>query len=140
VHIPALLPQLGLPDPPAKPAPGAATSPIELARRWKSKTQMTLLSRRGQSLASPTGTSVQRDYATFGLSVFRERTDHHGLAPYQLSAKASSADRAADYNAFLRVVLSDEAQDCHPRPLRNPSREDTLAQLSQNSISYLALD
>src|SRR5207253_1837078 len=30
VRIPALLPQLGLPDPSAKPATGAAASPIEL--------------------------------------------------------------------------------------------------------------
>src|SRR5258708_26787147 len=29
-RIPALLPQLGLPDPPAKPAPGAAAPPVSL--------------------------------------------------------------------------------------------------------------
>jgi len=37
VHIPALLPQIGLPDPPAKPSPGADASPIELGTPSKSK-------------------------------------------------------------------------------------------------------
>src|SRR5260370_25753259 len=42
VRIPALLPQLGLPDPPAKPAPPAAASPIELAPPLEAETRMTL--------------------------------------------------------------------------------------------------
>jgi hypothetical protein len=111
IRIPALLPQLGLPDPPAKPAPGAATAPIELGTALEVETKMTLLLPPGTDVAAPTGTSVQRDYATFasqysikGLTVTASR--HISFLLRQVPA-----DRAADYNAFLRAVLGDQAQD-----------------------------
>jgi len=111
VRIPALLPQLGLPDPPAKPAPGAATAPIELGTPLEVETKMTLRLPPGTTAAAPTGTSVQRDYATFasqysakGLTVTASRHIHFLL-------RQVPAERAADYNAFLRAVLNDEAQD-----------------------------
>lgn len=111
VRIPALLPQLGLPDPPAKPAPGAATAPIELGTPLEVETKMTLHLPPGTDVAAPTGTSVQRDYATFvsqysikGLTVTASR--HIDFLLRQVPA-----ERAADYNAFLRAVLSDQAQD-----------------------------
>src|SRR6266853_671673 len=65
VRIPALLPQLGLPDPPAKPAPGVAASPIELGTPLEVETHMTLRLPPGTTVSAPTGTSVRRDYATF---------------------------------------------------------------------------
>ncbi len=65
VRIPALLPQLGLPEPPAKRAAGAATSPIELGTPLEVETHMTLQLPPGTTALTPTGTSVQRDYATF---------------------------------------------------------------------------
>jgi len=111
VRMPALLPQLGLPDPPAKPAPGSATAPIELGTPLQVDTQMTLLLPTGTDVAAPTGTSVQRDYATFasqysirGLTITASR--HINFLLRQVPA-----DRAADYNAFLRAVLNDQAQD-----------------------------
>jgi hypothetical protein len=111
VRIPALLPQLGLPDPPAKPAPGAATAPIELGTPLEVETKMTLRLPPGTDVAAPTGTSVQRDYATFasqysikGLTVTASRRINFLL-------RQVPADRAADYNAFLRAVLGDQAQD-----------------------------
>jgi hypothetical protein len=111
VHIPALLPQLGLPDPPAKPAPGAATAPIELGTPLEVETKMTLRLPPGTDAAAPPGTSVQRDYATFasqysvkGLTVTASR--HISFLLRQVPA-----ERAADYNAFLRAVLGDQAQD-----------------------------
>ncbi|HEY6269154.1 MAG TPA: DUF3857 domain-containing protein [Candidatus Acidoferrum sp.] len=111
VRIPALLPQLGLPDPPAKPTPGAATAPIELGTPLEVETKMTLRLPPGTDVAAPTGTSVQRDYATFasqysikGLTVSASR--HINFLLRQVPA-----ERAADYNAFLRAVLSDQAQD-----------------------------
>jgi hypothetical protein len=111
VRIPALLPQLGLPDPPAKPAPGSATAPIELGTPLEVETKMTLHLPPGTDVAAPTGTSVQRDYATFasqysikGLTVTASR--HINFLLRQVPA-----DRAADYNAFLRAVLGDQAQD-----------------------------
>jgi hypothetical protein len=111
IRIPALLPQLGLPDPPAKPAPGSATAPIELGTPLEVETTMTLRLPPGTDVAAPTGTSVQRDYATFtsqysikGLTVTASR--HINFLLRQVPA-----DRAADYNAFLRAVLGDQAQD-----------------------------
>jgi hypothetical protein len=111
VRILALLPQLGLPDPPAKPAPGAATSPIELGTPLEVETKMTLQLPPGTDVAAPTGTSVQRDYATYasqysikGLTVSASR--HINFLLRQVPA-----DRASDYNAFLRVVQTDQAQD-----------------------------
>ena len=111
IRIPALLPQLGLPDPPAKPAPGAATAPVELGTPLEVETHMTLHLPPGTTATAPTGTSVQRDYATFasqysakGLTVTASR--HINFLLRQVPAA-----RAADYNAFLRAVLSDQAQD-----------------------------
>jgi hypothetical protein len=111
VRISALLPQLGLPDPPAKPAPGAATAPIQLGTPLEVETKMTLRLPSGTDVAAPTGTSVQRDYATFasqysikGLTVTASR--HINFLLRQVPA-----ERAADYNAFLRAILSDQAQD-----------------------------
>ncbi|HEV1992986.1 MAG TPA: DUF3857 domain-containing protein [Candidatus Acidoferrum sp.] len=111
VRILALLPQLGLPDPPAKPTAGAAPSPIELGTPLEVETQMTLHLPPGTTPRTPTGTSVQRDYATFasqysakGLTVTASRHIHFLL-------RQVPAESAADYNAFLRAVLNDEAQD-----------------------------
>src|SRR5437660_911488 len=109
VHIPALLPQLGLPDLPAKAAPGAA-SLIELGTPLEVDTQMTLHLPPGTTIAPPTGTSVQRDYATFasqysvkGPAVTASRHIHFLL-------RQVPADRTVDYNAFLHAVQNDQAQ------------------------------
>jgi hypothetical protein len=110
VRIPALLPQLGLPDPPAKPASGAASS-TELGTPLEVETRMTLRLPPGTATTAPTGTSVQRDYATFasqysatGLTVTASR--HINFLLRQVPA-----ERAADYNAFLRAVQNDQSQD-----------------------------
>jgi hypothetical protein len=72
---------------------------------------MTLQLPPGTDVAAPTGTSVQRDYATYasqysikGLTVSASR--HINFLLRQVPA-----DRASDYNAFLRVVQTDQAQD-----------------------------
>src|SRR5205809_11683 len=109
VHIPALLPQLGLPDLPANAAPGAA-SLIELGTPLEVDTQMTLHLPPGTTIAPPTDTSVQRDYATFasqysvkGPAVTASRHIHFLL-------RQVPADRTGDYNAFLHAVQNDQAQ------------------------------
>jgi len=111
VRIPALLPQVGLPDPPAKPAAGAATSPIELGTPLEVETRMTLQVPPGTTIAPPTGTSVQRDYAIFtsqysarGLTITASR--HINFLLRQVPA-----ERATDYSAFFRAVQNDQAQD-----------------------------
>jgi hypothetical protein len=111
VRIPALLPQLGLPDPPAKTAPAAATAPIELGTPLEVETKMTLRLPPGTDVAAPTGTSVQRDYATYASQYSIQGLTITASRHINFLLRQVSADRAADYNAFLRAVLSDQAQD-----------------------------
>src|SRR5438067_3676518 len=125
VRIPALLPQLGLPDPPAKPAAGAVASPIELGAPLEVETHMTLHLPPGTRVTAPTGTSVQRDYATFvsqysakGPTVIASRHIHFVL-------REVPAERAGDYSAFLRAVLNDQAQDFTVDRPESPPAEST---------------
>jgi hypothetical protein len=111
VRIPALLPQIGLPDSPAKPAAGAATSPIELGTPLEVETHMTLHLPPGTTTQTPTGTSVQRDYATFSSQYSAKGPTITASRHINFLLREVPADRAADYNAFLRAVQSDEAQD-----------------------------
>ena len=111
VRIPALLPQLGLPDPPAKPAAGAATAPIELGTPLEVETRMTLHLPPGTTARTPTGTSVVRDYATFASQYAGKELTVTASRHIHFLSRELPAERAADYNAFLRAVQSDEAQD-----------------------------
>ena len=110
VHIPALLPQIGLPDPPAKPSPGAAVSPIELGTPLEVETHMTLHLPSGTTTQTPTGTAVQRDYATFASQYSAKGRTITASRHINFLLRQVSAERAADYNAFLRAVRNDEAQ------------------------------
>jgi hypothetical protein len=112
VRIPALLPQVGLPDPPAKPAPGAATAPIELGTPLEVETRMTLHLPPGTTtVRTPTGTTVQRDYATFASQYSTKGLAITASRHINFLLREIPATRATDYNAFLRAVQSDEAQD-----------------------------
>jgi hypothetical protein len=111
VRIPALLPQLGLPDSVAKTASGATTSTLELGTPLDVETHLTLRLPPGTTALTPTGTSVVRDYATFaskyqGIAGTVTASRHLNFLLRQIPA-----DRAADYNAFVRAVQSDEAQE-----------------------------
>jgi hypothetical protein len=111
MRIPALLPQLGLPDPPAKPAPAAATSPIELGTPLEVETHMTLHLPPGATAVPPIGTSVVRDYATFASQYSAKGQTVTASRHIHFLERQVPADRAADYNAFLRAVQNDQAQD-----------------------------
>jgi len=120
VHIPALLPQIGLPDPPAKPSPGAAAPPIELGTPLEVETRMTLHLSSGITIRTPTGTSVQRDYATFTSQYSAKGPTITASRHINFLLRQVPAGRVVDYNAFLRAVQNDEAQDFtldHPVPL-----------------------
>ena len=127
VHIPALLPQLGLPDPPAKPAQGAAASPVELGTPLEVETHMTLHLPPGTAVAPPTGTSVQRDYATFASQYSVKGPVVTASRHINFLLRQVPADRAADYNAFLHAVQSDQAQfftldrESPPEPATKPA-------------------
>jgi Domain of Unknown Function with PDB structure (DUF3857) len=111
VRIPALLPQVALPDPPAKPAVGAASSPIELGTPLEVETSMTLKLPPGTTARYPTGTSVDRDYATFSSQYGRGDSGITASRHINFILRQLPASRVFDYNAFLRAVQNDAAQD-----------------------------
>jgi hypothetical protein len=111
VRIPALLPQLGLPDSPTKPATGIGTSAIDLGTPLDVETQLTLHLPAGTSARMPTGTSVERDYATFASKYAASGETVTATRHLNFLLREVQGDRAADYNAFVRAVQGDEAQE-----------------------------
>ena len=111
VRIPALLPQIGLPDAPSHAPNGSTSGTIELGTPLAIETHLTLHLPPGTTAQSPTGTAVVRDYAKFDSKY--AATGQTVTAERQLSflERSIPADRAADYNAFLRAVQNDEAQE-----------------------------
>jgi len=110
VRIPALLPQPGLPDPPAKPASGAASA-IDLGTPLDVETHLTLHLPAGTVVRAPPGTSVVRDYATFASKYQASAGAVTASRHLNFLSREISADHAADYNAFVRAVQNDEAQE-----------------------------
>ncbi len=133
VRIPTLLPQVTLPDPPAKPVAGAAVSPIELGTPLDVETHATLHLPPGTTARTPTGTSVQRDYATFTSQYAAKGFTITSSRHINFLLREVSAARVADYNAFLRAVQNDQAQDFtleRPEPL--PAKPQSTAEKSPN--------
>jgi Domain of Unknown Function with PDB structure (DUF3857) len=131
VRIPAVLPLVGLPDPPAKSAPGAAASPIDLGTPLDIQTRVTLHLPSGTTATAPTATSVQRDYASFsssysaqGATIFASRHLHFLL-------REVPAARAADYTAFVRAVQTDETQQFTLERAETPSPKTNSAAPSE---------
>lgn len=110
VRIPALLPQIGLPDLPAKPAAGEAPHAIELGTPLDVDTQMTLRLPAGVKIEAPAGTSVQRDYATFSSKYSAAANTVTASRRVNFLLRAIPGERAMDYNAFVRAVQNDQAQ------------------------------
>ena len=110
LRIPAILPLLGLPDPPTKPAPGAAATPIDLGTPLDVEVSATLHLPSATTAHIPTGTSVQRDFATYTSQYSAKDATLTATRHLNFILKEISADRAADYNAFLRAVQNDESQ------------------------------
>jgi len=110
VRIPAMLPLLGLPDPPVKSADGAAAGPIELGTPLNVDTKLTLHVPSNVSIEGPTGTSVERDYATFASHYAAEGSMIFASRHINFLMREIPASRAADYNAFLHAVQTDQAQ------------------------------
>ncbi len=110
VRIPALLPQIGLPDPPTKPAAGEAAHAIELGTPLDVDTQMTLKLPPGTVVQAPAGTSVERDYAKFTSKYSAAVNTVTASRRVSFLLREIPGDRAMDYNAFVRAVQSDQAQ------------------------------
>ena len=134
VRIPALLPQVALPDPPAKAASGAARSSIELGTPLDVETQVTLHLPEGTAVRAPTETSVERDYATFASKYQGSGGALTASRHLNFLLREISADRAADYNAFVRAVQSDEAQEFTlERVSADPSKQAAPAAASKKN-------
>jgi hypothetical protein len=110
VRIPALLPQLGLPDPPGKAGSGAAIPVIDLGTPLDVETQLTLHLPAGTVVRTPTGTSVERDYATFSSKYEVSGGAANASRHLNFLLREISADQVADYNTFVHAVQGDEAQ------------------------------
>jgi hypothetical protein len=111
VRIPALLPLVALPDPPAKPSAGTAAAPVELGTPLDVETHSTLHLPPGTTAHVPTGSSVARDYATFASKYSANGLTLTASRHINFLLRAVPAARIADYNAFLRAVQNDQAQD-----------------------------
>jgi transglutaminase-like putative cysteine protease len=111
VRIPALLPQIGLPDPPAKSDSASATSSIDLGTPLDVDTRTTLQLPPGTTVHAPTGTSVQRDYATFASKYTQQDVNITASRRVRFLLREVPAARATDYKAFIHAVQNDEAQD-----------------------------
>jgi hypothetical protein len=111
VRIPALLPQVGLPDAPVKVDAAAATSSIELGTPLDVETRATLRVPDGTTIHAPTGTSVERDYATFSSKYAGRDVSLTASRHVHFLLREVPGSRLADYKAFLHAVQSDEAQE-----------------------------
>ena len=116
-RIPALLPQLGLPDASANAVAGAAASAIDLGTPLDVDTHATLQLPPGTTAHAPTGTSVERDYATYSSKYAVQGPDSAGNVTLIASRhvhfllREVPASRVMDYKAFVHAVQNDEAQD-----------------------------
>jgi len=105
VRIPALLPQIALPD-----APGKDAGKIELGTPLDVQTSLTLKLPAGTTVQTPAATSVARDYATFSSKYDGHLNTVSVSRHVNFVKREIPAERAADYNAFLRAVQNDQAQ------------------------------
>lgn len=107
VRIPAILPVLGLPDPPA----AGSDAKIDLGTPLDVDLHATLKLPAGTTVRVPTGTSVSRDYAEFSSSYARQGETVSASRRVRFLLRELPAARAVDYNAFLHSVLNDQAQE-----------------------------
>jgi hypothetical protein len=127
LRIPALLPLLGIPDPPAKPTAGSAPKPIDLGTPLDVEVTATLHLPDGTVARVPAGTSVARDFATYTSQYSAKDATVTASRHLNFILREIPADQAADYNAFLRTVQNDESQaftleraDTTPAAPKNP--------------------
>ncbi len=124
VRIPALLPQIGLPDLPAARAEGKAAAKIELGTPLDVQTAMTLRLPEGTTVQTPAGTSMVRDYATYASKYSSTQNTVLATRKIDFLKREIAADRATDYIAFLHAVQNDQAQRLIlvPAPRESPPK------------------
>lgn len=110
VRIPALLPLVGLPELPARPAAGASAPPIELGTPLDIEARATLRLPPRILAHAPAGTSVRRDYAVYTSSYAAQGPTLRAARRVRFLLRQIPAARIADYSAFTRAVQNDESQ------------------------------
>jgi hypothetical protein len=105
VRIPALLPQIALPD-----LPGKTAGKIELGTPLDVQTSLTLKLPEGTTVQTPAATSVARDYATFASKYDGHLNTVSVSRHIHFVMREIPIERAADYSAFMRAVQNDQAQ------------------------------
>jgi hypothetical protein len=108
VRIPALLPQIALPDLPD--LPGKTAGKIELGTPLDVQTSLKLQLPEGTTVQTPAATSVARDYAMFASKYDGHLNTVMVSRHIDFLKREIPSERAADYNAFLRAVQNDQAQ------------------------------
>jgi hypothetical protein len=110
VRIPALLPQIGLPDLPAPVSQGKMAPKIELGTPLDVQTSMSLQLPEGTTVQTPAGTTVSRDYATYASKYSASLNSVVASRKIDFLKRDILADRAYDYTTFLRTVQVDQTQ------------------------------
>jgi len=114
VRIPALLPSPGLPDvtPSTKATvvANSATKIIDLGTPLEIELDATVTLPEGTTALAPTGTSVERDYATFSSKYSAKGNTIRATRKLHFISQELPATRAGDLNAFLHAVQADQAQ------------------------------
>jgi Domain of Unknown Function with PDB structure (DUF3857) len=109
VRIPAILPLPGLPDP-ATPVQIEAKKPIELGTPLAIDLEATIELPAGTIAQAPTGTTVNRDYATFSSNYSAQGNTLRATRKLHFISREIPATRASDLNAFLHAVQADQTQ------------------------------
>jgi hypothetical protein len=109
IRIPAILPLPGLPDPPTA-AQTSSGKAIELGTPLAIDLNATIKLPAGATAQAPIGTAVTRDYATFSSKYSAQGNTLHATRSLHFISSELPASRAADLNAFLHAVQSDQTQ------------------------------
>jgi len=126
VRIPALLPQIGLPDLTETQGSGKTGPKIELGTPLNVETSMTLHLPNGTTVETPAGTSVARDYATYASKYSSSQNTVVASRHVDFLKREILGDRTMDYNAFVRAVQNDQGQRLvlvPPATFDEPSRD-----------------
>jgi hypothetical protein len=110
VRVPALLPAPGLPDPTSSSHHSASKKYIDLGTPLEIELAATVMLPEGTTAQAPTGTSVERDYATFSSKYSAPGNTVHATRKLHFISREISATRAGDLNAFLHAVQADQTQ------------------------------
>ena len=111
VRIPALLPSPGLPEASSTGSSSSgAKKSIDLGTPLEIELNAIVQLPEGTTALAPTGTAVNRDYATFSSKYSAQGNTLHATRKLHFISREISATRAGDLNAFLHAVQADQTQ------------------------------